>query len=215
MLLKIEKLERTTKLNKNQEEMDGLWIEGMKLYDDKPPEKWEKFLMDWKDAQHIEELERMGVGATALIKMVRNKRFWDIEYVEPWRGKTPEANSPTSGYDNPPAQPDHGDLQPGISGTATVALAEALDIRAKEFHVKKSALSSAIAHVGNMLIAPERFKKLLKATISPELLVQLVKDYCKIFEQYLNGGTEDEEEKAQDDQPNKEPVELPEDSPPF
>ena len=99
MLLKITKLQRKTqRAQSSGKEYDGLWLEGMKKFDDKPDEKYEKFIYDWKDAEHIETLENIGVGGYALIKMVRNGRFWDIESVEQWRSEVPD--SPTEVYDN-------------------------------------------------------------------------------------------------------------------
>ena len=182
MLLQVTKMERRVKKNKKGEDMEGLWVEGMKQFDDKEPEKWEKFLMDWKDAEHIADLEQIGIGKLVLIKMIRNGRFWDIDSVEKWRGEAP---SPTSGYDNNKEEKPSETLESSVSVVPAIG--------PKGFSIRKAALDAAIKYVNVFVQAPERFKKLLKSAVTIEFVDELLFEYRDEFEKYLKDTTTKEE----------------------
>ena len=182
----------------------------MKKFDDKPDEKYEKFIYDWKDAEHIETLENIGVGGYALIKMVRNGRFWDIESVEQWRSEVPD--SPTEVYDNTHQPPTP---EPTSVPTPTPAPPTAPDIR--DFTMKTTALSYGMSFVKMMVDAPDRFKKLIKVATTPELLEELVYTYADKFSTYLTNDDAVDKENPAADVPDENPEEfsLREDDVPF
>ncbi len=94
MILEITRLERGEITSKDGNPLPGLTITGFQQNQDGEleDEPYEKFLMEWKNADEIEIVEEAGVGATVELKMKQQKgtRYWDCigaEIIEPGAGQ--------------------------------------------------------------------------------------------------------------------------------
>jgi len=215
MILKITKLTRTTTKAKSGEIYEGLKVEGMKQVKDATPEKWDKFLYDWKDSEYIQILEQIGVGGSVNIKMTRNGRFWDIESMipikaadqtegYPWHvlsgksgGMVGVLDSPSSGQGTsaspatPPVTSPVQSAGPVASAVAPIPTATQVDVCGYTSQsIRTQSIETAKHIVIAMLANGEKFKKLLPPAVTTAALGEILIAYATRIEEYIAKGTE-------------------------
>lgn len=206
MILLITKLQRGTNKAASGKVHEGLFLAGWKQNKDAPPEAYDKFLYDWKNAAHIQELEQIGLGSAALIKMVRNGRFWDIESIEEWRGGGAVAGEgdPNEGIPRQSQQQAAANAQSEATKTqdplpAKAAGRTATEVTGKAFiaqsmtsdqMIRSGALRMSVDVVGYMLRSDPRFKKLLLVGTTSGLLGEILIDYAQRIEIFIRDGAE-------------------------
>ena len=219
MILLITKLQRGTSKAKSGKVHEGLFLAGWKQNKDAPPEMYDKFLYDWKDAAHIQELEQIGTGGAALIKMVRNGRFWDIEAIEEWRGGGVVAGE---GDPNEQSQHQQANIEPDINPTNTppsgcaqtttdAGKAFVAQSMVSEQMIRSGALQMSVDMVGHMLRSDPRFKKLLLVGTTSDLLGEIMIDYAHRMESFICDGAENPKSDAKELSGKKEKKREPED----
>jgi len=220
MILLVTKLQRGTTTAKNGKVYEGLYLAGWKQNKDADPEMYDKFLYDWKDAAHIQELEQIGIDGAALIKMVRNGRFWDIEAIEEWRGGgvvagegDPDAQSQQPQQQAAKAQSEATKTQ--APGKATKAAGDAFVAQsmAADQMIRSSALKLSVEMVGNMLKSDPRFKKVLLVGTTSDLLGEILIDYAQRMEAYILYSIESPKSDAKELSGKAEKKKEPEDDP--
>lgn len=196
MILLITKLQRGTTKARTNQVYEGLYLAGWKQNRDAAPEMYDKFLYDWKDATFIQELEQIGIGGAALIKMVRNGRFWDMASVEQWRGGgvvagqgDPGAQQNQNTSNNTNTQPS---LSAGTQGEPDTTVNEIANLAAQaagaDQIIRSEALKLSVDMVGSMLRSDPRFKKLLLVSTTSALLGEILIDYAFRMENFIKNG---------------------------
>ncbi len=101
MILEITRLEEGEITSKDGNPLPGLTITGFQHNQDGEleDEPYEKFLMEWKNADEIETVKQIGVGGTVELKMKQKKgtRFWDCigaEIIEVGAGEESVSDNP-------------------------------------------------------------------------------------------------------------------------
>jgi hypothetical protein len=191
MILELTGLERGTMQSKAGKTLTGLTVNGIKFdRDGNEQEEYEKFLMDWKNADEISALEEAGVGARVELKMVKDGNFWNLD----------EVVVLDEGTGTPSREP--AKKKPATSGTAKTAgnAAQPAGAMTVEYQAPKvadtrvEALKAAVAMTDAMLSSDERFKKLLPATkTTVEIVSQMTLETASKFESFLKGKKTDVE----------------------
>jgi hypothetical protein len=186
MILEITGLERGTMDSKAGKTLTGLTVTGIKLgRDGEPGEEYEKFLMDWKNADEIAVLEEAGVAATVGMYSVKDGNFWNLDKVEIIDGD----GAPSKGTDQPAKTPDKGHAHASPETPAVYApKEEVISFATTEEGCRATALAQAVSFTDALLSSDERFKSLMPVSkTNVEIVTQMTLETASKFESFITG----------------------------
>lgn len=205
MYVRITSLERGTRQTKTGATQTGLKVEGTKQgYQGAPDEEWSRFLTDQFDAVHIAALEDIGVGNTAVFNMVKKGQFWNIDSVTPY-GQSPPAGAATHASTNTAA--------PAVSSPQSAAQpVPMLPALMDEEGARGIAVGAASRAVSGALVSGD-YNKLIKKTVTPDVLVQIVIDMAGVLAEFIINGNEEVESSTESLLPEvmDDPISMPQD----
>jgi len=186
MILEITGLERGTMQSKQDKTLTGLKLTGIKIdRDGNAGEEYDKFLMDWKNADEIAVLEEAGIGATVNMRSVKDGNFWNLDSVEIMEEGTGQSSTPAT--KEPATQTPDG---PATAQPKTAAApSETVILAASDEAMRIEALKAAVSLTDAILSSDERFKKLLAATkTNVEIVSQMTLENASKFESFIKNG---------------------------
>ena len=197
MILEITGLERGTMQSKQDKTLTGLKLTGIKIdRDGNAGEEYDKFLMDWKNADEIAVLEEAGIGATVNMRSVKDGNFWNLDSVEIMEEGTGQSSTPatkepaTQTPDGPATAQREG--KPLGERMAGAVPSETVMLQASDEAMRIEALKAAVNFTDAILSSDPRFKALLPVTkTNVEIVSQMTIETASKFESFIkNGGTE-------------------------
>ena len=180
--LSISKLERGSKLNKKQEPMPGLYVEGTQTKADGTTSVWKKFLMDWNAAEAISVIEQVGVGGTVSIGMEKENNFWNIKQVTPMGSsyQAPPTQAP------PPQAPQQQSLPLPQTQAVAVPQSAPVDDKFQETFAVEQAVKLTIAMLHASIIKG--------AKVTSEVVVEGTMLMAERIAEFLDGKKDNDNE---------------------
>ena len=195
MILEITGLERGTMQSKQDKTLTGLKLNGIKIdRDGNAGEQYDKFLMDWKNADEIAVLEEAGIGATVNMRSVKDGNFWNLDSVEIMEEGTGQSSTPATKEPATDTPDGPADAQPEVPANPMKmdVRPETVILAASEEAMRIEALKAAVNFTDAILSSDPRFKSLLPVTkTNVEIVSQMTLESASKFESFIKNGGKD------------------------